>query len=221
MREAWRVLWLWPPGLHLLAGLSGADKYAFEGIWGLAAVLELPDISVEGNDLFPEPLDVDLGAGIDIELIPSIGLGLPSVAWQYGHANGVKSSRIVDLPDWLGPNVSAPLADLAVYEVVTKVIRSSSEDTFGRSRYGRRHFLSAEWRGRFDGGASRSNTFSHADLNRGVVINLNQGVAWDGDSSSLESLASCLWRSPRTTTGDLTLTRFKRSLPITMSEDSN
>ena len=44
------------PGAHLLAGLSGGDTYRFSGIWGAAAVLELPDVEVVGVSV-PEGFD--------------------------------------------------------------------------------------------------------------------------------------------------------------------
>ena len=47
------------PGLHLLAGLTGADTYNFAGLWGSAVVLEPPDIAVggQGANAFPHSLD--------------------------------------------------------------------------------------------------------------------------------------------------------------------
>ncbi|MEI7702104.1 MAG: hypothetical protein WCK86_20070, partial [Planctomycetia bacterium] len=38
------------PGVHLLSGLTGGDTYAFEGFWGIAAVVEPPSVNV-GIDL--------------------------------------------------------------------------------------------------------------------------------------------------------------------------
>jgi len=35
-------------GVHLLAGMSGGDTYKFDGLWGAAGVVELPDLNIGG-----------------------------------------------------------------------------------------------------------------------------------------------------------------------------
>jgi len=49
------------PGVHIMSGLTGGDTYVFQGYWGAAAVLEIPDISITGTSA-PEFYDtLDLG----------------------------------------------------------------------------------------------------------------------------------------------------------------
>jgi hypothetical protein len=49
------------PGVHIMSGLTGGDAYVFEGYWGAAAVLEIPDVSIDGTSA-PEFYDtLDLG----------------------------------------------------------------------------------------------------------------------------------------------------------------
>ncbi|MEI6720903.1 MAG: hypothetical protein WCO67_09070 [Betaproteobacteria bacterium] len=38
----------WNPGIHILSGMTGGDTYKFSGFWGAAAVVEIPDVSVNG-----------------------------------------------------------------------------------------------------------------------------------------------------------------------------
>ncbi len=38
----------WNPGVHIISGMTGGDTYKFSGFWGAAAIVEVPDISVEG-----------------------------------------------------------------------------------------------------------------------------------------------------------------------------
>ena len=46
------------PGVNILSGATGGDTYKFEGIWGAAAVLELPDLkNGSGQALIPEGYD--------------------------------------------------------------------------------------------------------------------------------------------------------------------
>jgi len=65
-------------GAHLLAGGTGGDTYAFEGPWGAALILELPDFQVGGVNLKPEAFDtLDFsGYGGDLEIhIEKLAIG--------------------------------------------------------------------------------------------------------------------------------------------------
>ncbi len=55
------------PGLHLLLGKGGADTYRFEGVWGLAAILETPDL-ILGGAAFPEGYDTLDLSGVQTDL---------------------------------------------------------------------------------------------------------------------------------------------------------
>ena len=85
------------PGAHVLAGLTGADTYKFEGIYGAAAVLEHPDIEVAGFAV-PEGYDTLDFSGTDYDItvdiyqaalsdIPGIGYVLEAIPGLLGHDN--------------------------------------------------------------------------------------------------------------------------------------
>ncbi|MCC2638882.1 MAG: hypothetical protein K0Q68_2601, partial [Moraxellaceae bacterium] len=55
------------PGVHILAGMTGGDTYAFSGVWGVAAVVEVPDIVIKGVTV-PEAFDTLDLSGVDADL---------------------------------------------------------------------------------------------------------------------------------------------------------
>ncbi|MCS7468642.1 beta-propeller fold lactonase family protein [Stieleria sp. ICT_E10.1] len=44
------------PGLHMIAGGAGADTYSFTNFWGAAAIVDYPDLEINGEPI-PESLD--------------------------------------------------------------------------------------------------------------------------------------------------------------------
>ncbi|MDF3029443.1 MAG: hypothetical protein K0R03_1, partial [Moraxellaceae bacterium] len=55
------------PGVHILAGMTGGDTYAFSGVWGVAAVVEVPDVVIKGVTV-PEAFDTLDLSGVDADL---------------------------------------------------------------------------------------------------------------------------------------------------------
>ena len=61
----------WLPGIHVMAGLTGADNYKFAGWWGAALVLEPPDVVVgpESTNLLPHTIDTLDFSGVTFEYV--------------------------------------------------------------------------------------------------------------------------------------------------------
>ncbi|MFZ5560376.1 MAG: DUF4347 domain-containing protein, partial [Pseudomonadota bacterium] len=55
------------PGVHILAGMTGGDTYAFSGVWGVAAVVEVPDVVIKGVTV-PEAFDTLDLSGVEADL---------------------------------------------------------------------------------------------------------------------------------------------------------
>ena len=101
------------PGVNILSGATGGDTYKFEGIWGAAAVLELPDLkNGSGQALIPEGYDTfdfsAVNSDLTIEVIKLDSGNL--LAW----ADKLDKIRVA-LADKLGMSASAiDIPDLSV-----------------------------------------------------------------------------------------------------------
>ena len=119
------------PGVHILSGLTGADEYEFNNFWGLALVLEIPDLDLgvpipdatdklDFSGVFGGPTDLGIDLGGEQEIIVD-------VYSNPGEATGVD---FVDLLNELGIGTDVlTFSDTSNFVVARAVIAGETVST--------------------------------------------------------------------------------------------